>query len=658
MWKKLLIFFSLLFVLVEPLAASPKLVKASNGAHLFYTVTIEKNKPTFHVSVEINNLNPGEFIFDFQEGRVENLEQYITNLQVRTQTQNLTFMYLGNLAWKLYQSEGVLFIDYDISKLIPFQPLSSRDIGQKEAVVYIDNGGGMFYGQYVFMKPSYLMASANDVAEIKIKFYLPSEWQLVTPYVEHDGYYEVPKITNYFLSDFVYRTIYFGKMKFYAESMDGNFTVNFGVLEEDQSYYSNSQFNLWLTNEDGVKFSTERVVLAINALAEMFGENPYSVVPVSNRFASRDEWYYQPGIFGEVQYWPPERYDETIGHLFYLWMREIWFAPSAANNLIHKGIGESYLGNKLAHEITGDKLYLGKIYYYYLVYEAAQGTKYSSRHEIGDEYYRGCVIGLWLDNLIQRETNGEKSLEDVIGYLYQKYKNTGHEISNKDLEVATDLITNQDNSTDYMKYLDGNQDIPVGDYIQPYKDSLTEFIKVLDSDNWVKDYHNYTIPFFVDIEMSIRLPLDLPMGILIESHYSEFAEYILQNYDIDKLTKEDVEVSLGKLTGEDSAGFFERWKDSYGELSLEEMKDWLRSYSSATITNTPLSIAPPTATITNTPLPIDSPTATSTPASTPTNTSVKQPVESSFSSFYWIALILGAVTILVGVVLFFRKMRR
>ena len=145
MWKKLLIFFSLLFVLVEPLAASPKLVKASNGAHLFYTVTIEKNKPTFHVSVEINNLNPGEFIFDFQEGRVENLEQYITNLQVRTQTQNLTFMYLGNLAWKLYQSEGVLFIDYDISKLIPFQPLSSRDIGQKEAVVYIDNGGGMFY---------------------------------------------------------------------------------------------------------------------------------------------------------------------------------------------------------------------------------------------------------------------------------------------------------------------------------------------------------------------------------------------------------------------------------------------------------------------------------------------------------------------------------
>jgi hypothetical protein len=232
----------------------------------------------------------------------------------------------------------------------------------------------------------------------------------------------------------------------------------------------------------------------------------------------------------------------------------------------------------LAYKITGDKVYLGKIYYYYLVYKGAQNTQYSSRYEIHDEYYRGCVIGLWLDNLIQKETSGTNSIEDVIGYLYQKYKNTGHEISIKDLEEATDLITKQNNSALYEKYVDGDENIPFDEYMQPYKESFEAWLKVLESDNWGKEYHGYSIPFFIDVEISIRSSIDLPLSILILSHYEDFVKYALKNYDVDKITKNDVETALSKLTGEDCTGFFERWKDSYGELSLEEMKDWLKSY--------------------------------------------------------------------------------
>jgi hypothetical protein len=547
----------------------------SDGLELFYTVTVEKDNPTFHVSIKVENLNPGELIFRFFTVRA-NLEQYISNLQARDQTKTLAVVYLGDFRWKVYQNGGTLFIDYDVSKIIPSQSPSSRDIGQKEFGVYIDNEGGIFWAQYVFMVPE------SDTAGIKIKFSLPSGWQLVTPYVEHEGYYEVPKITNFIDCDFVKRPIYFGKMKFYAESKTGNCTVKFGVLEEDQS----NESRLWLAKEEGVKFYTDRVVLALNELTKMFGENPFPVFPVTIRFMSRDEWYYMPYIFGEVQYWPPERYDETLGHLYYSWMMDTFDAPTGSNYLICKGIGESYLGNKLAYKITGDKAYLGKIYHYYLVYKGAQNTKYSSRYEIHDEYYRGCVVGLWLDNLIQKETGGKNSIEDVIGYLYQKYKNTGHEISNKDLEEATDLITKQNNSALYKKYVDGDEDIPVDEYIQPYKDGFNEFIKVLDSDNWMNnDYRNYTIPFFVNVEMAIRSPIDLPMGILILSHYRDFAKYVLENYNIDTITKEDVETSLSKLTGEDCTGFFERWKDSYGELSLEAMKEWLKSYLPYTTKN-------------------------------------------------------------------------
>jgi len=146
--------------------------------------------------------------------------------------------------------------------------------------------------------------------------------------------------------------------------------------------------------------------------------------------------------------------------------------------------------------------------------------------------------------------------------------------------------------------------------MQPYKDSFNEFIKVLDSDNWMNnDYRNYTIPFLVNVEMAIRSPIDLPLSILILSHYRDFAKYVLENYTRDSLTKNDVETTLSKLTGEDCTGFFDRWKDSYGELSLDEMKDWLKSYLpyAPQIVTTILRVGQTSFTVNGTPNTLDSP---------------------------------------------------
>ena len=118
MLKRFVLFVSMFFVLAAIFVTPPSLVQATGGVHLAYTVTIEKDNPTFHVSVEMTNLTPGEFIFDLQNVGVEALDQYITDLQVRTPTQNLPFVRAGNLAWKVNQGEGVLFVDYEVSKLI------------------------------------------------------------------------------------------------------------------------------------------------------------------------------------------------------------------------------------------------------------------------------------------------------------------------------------------------------------------------------------------------------------------------------------------------------------------------------------------------------------------------------------------------------------
>jgi len=58
-------------------------------------------------------------------------------------------------------------------------------------------------------------------------------------------------------------------------------------------------------------------------------------------------------------------------------------------------------------------------------------------------------------------------------------------------------------------------------------------------------------------------------------YLDQFYEQVKSNYSIGQLTKADVESILTELAGEDCSGFFNRWEESFGELSLEELKDWL-----------------------------------------------------------------------------------
>ncbi|MGC8789746.1 MAG: stalk domain-containing protein [Caldisericum sp.] len=143
---------------------------------------------------------------------------------------------------------------------------------------------------------------------------------------------------------------------------------------------------------------------------------------------------------------------------------------------------------------------------------------------------------------------------------------------------AVDAVTKINHDAIFDKYIFGDEDIPAEEFIGKYREGFGSFLAVLESDAWGKEYHKSSIPFLLDIEIAIKLPIDLPPSILCEQHSTDFAKYMFNNYDIDKITKEDTEAVLSKLTGEDCTGFFERWKDSYGELSLEEMKDWLKSY--------------------------------------------------------------------------------
>ena len=590
-WRKKIGAFALIITLLGTILILPtktKTAQADNSISLFYTITFKKGEDTVHVNINIKNLLQKNFKIGFYDPGhgLRDLSKDVQNLQVSESGINSKIDYISKNTWAIQLSEQVSSIDlkYDMPRLLPCGNTFFGVATGKEFSAIFTNSGGAISGQYFFIVP--LDVRVNS---INVKFNLPSDWQIVCPYVKHGDYYHVPKITNNLISNFVQRkNIYFGKMKFYSEKKVGHCTVKFGILEAEHGGYLNS----YLITQKNVDFYVQRTALAVEKFTEIFGDNPYPVIAMYNVCAMKDNTGKQEllfagtGIASGCQYWPPNRFDELVGHLLYSWFcfPNKGESPITSSDFIGKGLGESYLGCKLAYDLTGDNVYLGKFYYNYLVYKRAVGTKYMSSDEIKNKYYRGGTFGLYLDNLIQKETNNSKSIYDVFGYLYKKYKNTGMQVGNKQLEEAVNTVTKQDNSAIFDKYVYGNDEIPVQDIIQPYKNAFPKFLNALQSDAWFKEYHNYAVPFIIDLEISIPLYVSkpsshhLPFEILCNDHYRKFAAQVAENYNISKLTEKDVENVLSSMTGEDESKFFEIWKNIYPGVTLENIKDWLKSY--------------------------------------------------------------------------------
>lgn len=558
------------------LASTPAQAQTS-GLNLNYTVTIQKGQPYAHIRLEISGITSSSLTLRFKE-EAWYAENYVHNLSASSGGSPLTITDQGQGIWKVDSIGSSLTLEYDIDKVIPFGYYTPN---QNEISVYLSDEGGVIMAPYFFIYPD--VADANS---IQIKFEVPADWMVVTPYLPEGDHFEVQRITRSLLVDFINRQqIYMGKMKFYAELEIDNCTVKLGVLEADKSH---DTMETYRTQAD-VENALSVIVKCLENLVDLFGENPYRVFTMYTRFSPSsggprfpDERYMGNGY----AYWCEHRWDELLGHMIYAFVANAGIpgcgcAPLLAEEEIMKGIGEMYYGPKLAWGLFNDSVYLGKSYYWYLIYE-----RFSQSDKIGwwefPVYLKGPFVGLMLDNEIQEATGGAKSLNDVMKYLYSTYKNTGHIVDYHDLQVATKTVTGEDFPELFSRYIYGNEKIPYK-YIQNYKSYFLDY-----PDRFVEAYrfaevplYGYTIPLFINIELIVHREEHVPMGAFIfaSNNVKNFADYMLSHYTIDNLTERDVEEALGALTGADCSGFFTRWEESYGRLSLEELKDWLRDYS-------------------------------------------------------------------------------
>ena len=486
----------------------------------------------------------------------------------------------GSNTWRIQNWGKKVHVRYTIGNIVPYEGGLPYKKEGNEVAVYITKEGGILDGRYFFLVPL-----RGRIKTIQVKWNVPSGWRVVCPYKKEGDYFIVPQITQDIRHDFVARQgIYFGSMKYYAETTALGVKVEFGVLSFDRDWEFQSS-----GAQEAVETYAQQAAQAIEKFSQIFGESPYPIFTFYSNFQAGG-WVY-PGtreIVGGYQYWPKGRYSELIGHLLYSWL-SFWngASPVVAHPLIAKGLGEEYLGSKLAYDITGEEHYLGQLYSYYLVYARAYGTSYYEKNYAGGDeiviYYKGAVLGMYLDHLIQQETHGQKSLEDVFGYLYQRYKNSGHVVTPFDLQRALDQVTGKSHADIFGKYVYGNQRIPVEDFLTPYEKAFPSFIQELQRD-FPKNYQGSIIPYFVDVEMALPLAYHLPFGILIEPYYQQFADYMKTHYDVDKLTEQNVDEALTHLTKHPISGFFERWRNIYKNVTVEEMKQWLEGKLDAAFT--------------------------------------------------------------------------
>ena len=557
--------------------------KAYAGLGLEYTVTIEKGNDTVHVQLNISNIDTSYLPFEFKsEARDQNIENYISNLSAESGGSPLVITDIGDGKWRINSPGSTVTLQYDIEKLVPYN-WAHLFADNTEVAVYIDDEYGFLMAPFFFAYPfDTTNMLPEDISSVKIKFEIPDDWDILTPYSEEAGYFIVNQSGNNLLWSFIFRQqIYMGKMKFYASKWVGNCKVQMGVPE------GNDNISELQTQQD-VQDYVNATAVVLAEYTRIFGDNPYSIYTMYPNFRENKEGqqYSFPGTryFGNgYQYWAEHRRWDLVAHMalsFIYWFGD---APLKATYDIEKGIGEMYYGHTLAWSLFNDEIDLGSMYYWYLVYDRMHGTSLTDHYEY-TSYVKGEWVALLLDKRIQEETNDAKDLNTAMNVLYRKYKQTDHTVTYQDLQEEVESITGSDFSSFFSQYIDNDAKIPAYQYVAPYREYFINLPSTLEKTFYLKLYGK-TSPLFILIEMATNLQEHIMAGILYQTHLDEFAAYVLALHEIESITEANVENALSELTNRDCSGFFGRWVNSFGQLSLTELRAWLSDYKNDT--NTP-----------------------------------------------------------------------
>jgi len=82
-----------------------------------------------------------------------------------------------------------------------------------------------------------------------------------------------------------------------------------------------------------------------------------------------------------------------------------------------------------------------------------------------DFYTKGALVALLLDLDIRRRTNGAKSLDDVMRWLYTTYAERGRGYPENGMQLAVEAVVGVSYADFFARYVDGTDELPYEEYL-------------------------------------------------------------------------------------------------------------------------------------------------------------------------------------------------
>ncbi|MFW5980321.1 MAG: hypothetical protein ACOCQ2_03055 [Halanaerobiales bacterium] len=456
------------------------------------------------------------------------------------------------------------YFEYSIEKQIynvdPFHP------DQLIPVVYFTDEYGYFWSGFIFLIPDQL----KEPSDLHVSFDTPEDWEVMAPFKKIDDYYAVEEneVISFYRNLFD-SAFYMGKTEFIARESSRGTTHQIARLEADENEWE-------LATQSEAESYMEKITEIYNYYVDLFDHNPYPVDLWRPNIKDFDgDTQISPG-FGYMgngwHYWPEKREFEITCHVVQSFISGTSSSPLMANSGIVKGFGEYYMGYLSAYEIFEREIDLGKLYFTYLVYERTQDDQLKNHYEY--EFIRGFALAVYLDNKIREISYDNYNIKDVLSYLYDEYAMTDKTVGYPEVQEAIFNLTGEKMDSFFDEYVYNDKKIKAYQYVDDYKKYFEEMTDDFD-EIFNTDLNGTTIPLFINIEMTLQNDQHIMSGMFAPNYMDEFADYIEENYDINELTEEEVEEALTELTGNNCSGFFNHWEESYGELDIDELREWL-----------------------------------------------------------------------------------
>ena len=162
-----------------------------------------------------------------------------------------------------------------------------------------------------------------------------------------------------------------------------------------------------------------------------------------------------------------------VHEFYHLWNGKS-FAPSGLDGEWLKEGFSNYYSIKALHRIghLNDEAYLGLLSgFFYQKYDSdpAVGTHALTEGELKHDhwgliYSGGMLVAIAQDLMIRTATDNEKSLDDLMRYLFDEFNDANYEVA--DIEQALSRLNGQSQAEFFERFVHGGERIPVAEFLE------------------------------------------------------------------------------------------------------------------------------------------------------------------------------------------------